>query len=253
MEQTRFDDLAVIESRLHHSLGVGATATNYLQWIRDVVSPHIGSDVLDVGAGLGDVTAMVLQGGRRITAIEPSRELYEDLRARFDTNPNVVTVHRELDKYSRDQPFDSAYMINVLEHIEDHVGALRYLKSLLAPESTVVIYVPAHEFLYGQFDHDVGHFRRYTKRTLTRALAAAGFTNINATYLNSVGAIGWLAYCRMLGRSASDETVVSPYDKVVVPVVKRLESLIPAPFGISVVAYATNPRAPHRTHQFPEL
>jgi hypothetical protein len=50
-----------------------------------------------------------------------------------------------------------------------------------------------------------------------------------------VGAIGWFVYCRLLGRSSSDEVALGTCDRIVIPVMRGIERRIPPPFGVSVL------------------
>ena len=82
------------------------------------------------------------------TTIRPCRERHR-------------TKGRSSDALSDSNQSSTGLMINVLEHIEDDVAALRTLRRLLRPGGRIVLYVPALNGLYGAYDRKVGHFRRY--------------------------------------------------------------------------------------------
>ncbi|MGH8916654.1 MAG: methyltransferase domain-containing protein, partial [Acidimicrobiia bacterium] len=63
----------------------------------------------------------------------------------------------------------------VLEHMEDDVGALRSWSRWLEPGGHVLMSMPAHPGRYGPWDEKVGHFRRYSRQSLGAALGGAGF------------------------------------------------------------------------------
>ena len=69
----------------------------------------------------------------------------------------------------------SAGMFDVLEHIPDEQGILRAIHARMAPGGRLYIAVPAYQWLWSQEDDLAGHFRRYTGRTLRRAMESAGF------------------------------------------------------------------------------
>ena len=58
---------------------------------------------------------------------------------------------------------------NVLEHVEDDVGALRGARARLRPGGVVVMLAPAFELAMSRFDREIGHYRRYSKHTLRAA------------------------------------------------------------------------------------
>jgi hypothetical protein len=62
----------------------------------------------------------------------------------------------------------------------------------------------------------------------------AGFDIVSAKYVNSVGAIGWFLICRVLRRRASEGASVGLMNRMVIPVIRKIESRLSPPFGISV-------------------
>ena len=72
--------------------------------------------------------------------------------------------------------YSAAVSYNVLEHIEDHVAALRSMARLVRPGGRIVLIVPAFPFAMSPVDIATGHVRRYTKKSMRRALAEAGLT-----------------------------------------------------------------------------
>src|SRR5919108_1240892 len=136
-------------------------------------------------------------------------------------------------------PVDSAVAINVLEHLEDDVGSLRDLRGVVVPGGTVVLLVPGYPALYGEFDRAVGHLRRYTPATLRRAVEAAGLRVEVLRPVNLLGGLAWWAAVRVGGRSRPTPTLVKLYDRLVVPLVRRLERRFRPPFGQSVLCVAS--------------
>jgi len=102
-------------------------ATNYNVWLLDRARPHLGSRVLDAGAGTGTFTEMAAADGRElVVAMEPDPLFADELELRFAGRENVEVVQLEVDDVSRGTvpaPFDSVVCFNVLEHIRDQAGA----------------------------------------------------------------------------------------------------------------------------------
>ena len=134
--------------------------------------------------------------------------------------------------------FDTAICINVLEHIEDDLLACRLTYEMLRPSGHFSIVVPALPILYGTIDEAVGHFRRYTRGSLREVLEAAGFEVVRCRYMNCVGVPGWFLTNRILKQQSQSTKQVRFFDTYVVPITRRIEALLPPPFGMSVVGIA---------------
>ena len=74
--------------------------------------------------------------------------------------------------------------VNVLEHIADDVGALKAFKRILVPGGRVIVFVPAAAGCVRSADAELGHHRRYSKRTLRAAFTDAGLELIRLRYTN---------------------------------------------------------------------
>lgn len=95
--------------------------------------------------------------------------------------------------------FDAILVADVLEHVEDDLGALRELRRVSADDAVLVATVPAYEWLWSQHDVFNHHFRRYTRPMLVERVRAAGWEPKLATYFNSV-LLPPIAAVRKLGR-----------------------------------------------------
>lgn len=82
------------------------------------------------------------------------------------------------------QRFDLVTLLDVIEHVDDDVAALRATSGVLAPGGHVVVTVPAFPFLWTAHDDLNHHQRRYTKQRLKSALEASGFRVERLTYFN---------------------------------------------------------------------
>ena len=131
--------------------------------------------------------------------------------------------------------------VNVLEHIEDDCAALRALSRLVVPGGRLVVWVPGYPRLYGEFDRQVGHVRRYTPATLRAALEGADLTPVEVRPVNLLGGLAWWLIVRHGGVSAPRPRLVQLYDRTVVPLTRAVERRITPPFGQSVMAAAIVP------------
>ncbi|MBC8090623.1 MAG: class I SAM-dependent methyltransferase [Pseudonocardia sp.] len=218
-----------------------AGAVNYRRWLCSLGVRYFGSPdgegVLEIGSGLGYYAADWADLGVRITASEADPERLAALRTRFADDPRVgvreLTVPIDIQA-----SYDAVVAYNVLEHIPDHVGALRAFRGLVRTGGAVVLVVPAFPFAMSDFDRAIGHQRRYTVRSLRATLGAAGLRVQRLHYVNAPGLVAWTVMMRLLRQRPGDGALLSVYDKAVVPVMSSVEKVIRAPFGQSVFAVA---------------
>ena len=100
----------------------------------------------------------------------------------------------------------------------------------------VLIYVPAIQAAYGPLDAELGHHRRYSKRTLSAAFSAAGLELIRLQYANAIGLIGWMYNSHVTKARHHSVEQVKLFERFVAPWALPLERLIPPPLGSSLVA-----------------
>ncbi len=132
--------------------------------------------------------------------------------------------------------YDSVVFLNVLEHIEDDLGALERINRLLRPGGTIVVLVPQYKWLFGSFDRQVGHHRRYIKSELRDRLHATGFQLVKEKSFNAPAIFGWWINAVLLQRKTMGKVQLKIFD-MLVPVFSRMEKLLPLP-GISLIAVA---------------
>lgn len=235
------------ENRQHFSysgteLECTSLAVNYYRGVFESVAPYLGDRVLEVGAGEGSFTKLLLERGGEVISLEPSDNLYPRLEAAVGHYPNVQLVHSFLSDYVRlargGKPLTSAVYINVLEHIEKDEEELRLIYDLLPVGGCLVIFVPALPWLYSQIDKDLGHFRRYYKSELEAKVRQLGLRIVKSRYFDFIGVWAWLIWMRWLGRGLGDAKQIVLYDRFVVPVTQALEKIIPPPIGKNVLLIA---------------
>jgi SAM-dependent methyltransferase len=214
-------------------------ARNYHKWILAEFLPYLGASVAEVGAGMGTFSTMILEAGvGRLKAFEPSPNMYPLLQRTLSKDRRATAINDVFDTRSAGERFDSILYVNVLEHIEDDAAELANAYEALESRGHLLVFVPALSWLYGDFDRRVGHFRRYTKKTLTALAQRSGFTVIKARYFDVVGIIPWYVNFVLL-RNRMGASSVSWYDTLVVPWMRFVEGLVPPPIGKNLLLIAT--------------
>jgi SAM-dependent methyltransferase len=216
----------------------GESAPNYLSWVAELCGRHLGHRVLEVGAGLGAITARYEQG-REVVANDVSSTCVRALRDRFAGHPNVRVEDRDLRGLELDERFDSVLLVNVLEHIADDVEALRGLARLLVPGGNIVVYVPALNGLYGALDHKIGHYRRYSVWRLREVFVEAGLVPVELRWVNFIAIPAWAAFGRGdVNDPQRSSKLLSLWDRTAVPAGRFVENHVRTPIGLNVLGVA---------------
>jgi glycosyltransferase involved in cell wall biosynthesis len=210
-----------------------AALHRYNSWLWEKAAPYVGARVLEVGAGTGTMTRQ-MASRELVVATDVDEKYVRMLRNTFSNDAHVRVCKFDL---GGDVPaelgsgFDSIVCLNVLEHVEDDVRALRHLHDLLAPNGRLVLIVPALQSLYGEIDRAIGHYRRYERADLMEKLRAAGFSIEHHSAFNVIGALGWFVNGRLLKRRAVPG-VQARINDCLVPLL-RLEDHLRPPVGLS--------------------
>jgi SAM-dependent methyltransferase len=77
-------------------------------------------------------------------------------------------------------------MMDVLEHLDDDAGALREMIRLVRPGGLLVVTVPAHRWLWSDWDVALHHRRRYSRRVLLALVNQPGVELLHCAYFNSL-------------------------------------------------------------------
>jgi 2-polyprenyl-3-methyl-5-hydroxy-6-metoxy-1,4-benzoquinol methylase len=218
-----------------------ATAVNHRRWFVELAVPYLGDEPIEIGSGLGDYALEWAPKFKSFTATEADPERLVALKERMADHP-TVDVRQMLLPTEETGTYSAAVSYNVLEHIEDHVGALKSIANLVRPGGAIVLIVPAFMFAMSGVDIATGHVRRYTRKTMRAALTEAGLEIERIQYANALGLIGYYMATSVFKLTPKEGAMVKVYDKFVLPVTKGAESIIRPPFGQSVFAVARTPR-----------
>jgi len=215
-------------------------APRYNRWQYDRIAPFLGRRICEVGAGIGNISSLIRRAAPEVLVLVDTDPYYRQaLQARFGVAPEVIIDELTLpdgtasDRFGKHR-LDTVVALNVVEHIDQDVEALRCMAGMLAPGGRVVILVPALEGLFGSLDRELGHCRRYTRRSLSDRMRQAGFRVEQAFYFNLIGTLGWWYNARVRQVPRIPGWQVRWLERFV-PVL-RLEDHISLPFGQSVIA-----------------
>ena len=216
-------------------------AKRYQSHVFELLRPHVGRNVLEVGCGIGTTSLRLAEIAERLVCIEPNLNCVSRARAALDGHPKISLKICHLEECDPAdmvrERFDTIVCVNVLEHIEDDVHALRLFRDLVAPAGgKVLIFVPAVQAAYGPLDAALGHHRRYSKTTLRRAFETAGLDLVTLRYTNPIGLIGWMYNAHISGTTEHTSGQVRLFEQFVAPWALPLDRLVAPPLGLSLFA-----------------
>jgi SAM-dependent methyltransferase len=215
-------------------------AVNYHKWILEEFRPFLGKKLVEVGAGTGSFSEMLIEENpKNLALVEPS-EMFKFLEQNISQIETAARVNFYNSIFSEtahkfDEKPDTIIYVNVLEHIEDDAGELRKVHETLESGGRCLIFVPALRALYGAFDEKVGHFRRYAKSELEDKVKAAGFKVVKSKYFDFVGIFPWYVKYKLLKSDSLESGAVTTYDKFAVPVTKQFERFLKFPVGKNIL------------------
>jgi SAM-dependent methyltransferase len=233
------------DDEAHNEEGMGVWAEIRLQEIHAQMKKHKLRTIWEVGAGNGAVCIGLSKLGHEVIAVEP---LYAG--ARYIASQRLVTFGSTLDELklpNKSIPAIGAF--DVLEHIENPVPMLNEFSRVLSKNGFLLITVPAHQFLFSEYDSSIGHFRRYSVSELRSQLSVAGFEIVSCRFLFSfLVPFAWvlrvlpekigLKNSATSRQSARTQFRIAQWLSAVFRSLVAIEKIFRLPFGLSILAVA---------------
>jgi glycosyltransferase involved in cell wall biosynthesis len=225
----------------HVTLARMARLEPYNRWLAGRFRGALGSRVLEIGAGFGNMTRH-LTGRELVVASDLDPVALEYLRGCFreDASVRVASYRFPLEAAQREEiralRLDTIVCLNVLEHIEQDTATLSDMHAALPAGGRLILIVPALAWLYGSLDEQLRHFRRYEKEELEQKVRAAGFVLEDCRFLNRPGILGWYLNGRILRRRVLPRGQLAAF-KLLLPLLRREEANPPST-GMSLLAIA---------------
>jgi SAM-dependent methyltransferase len=218
-----------------------ARARRLGDWMFSQFADLVRGRVVEVGAGIGTFSQRLLDRGiDGLLLIEPEAGCAAHLGTRFAGRADVEVVADSVPGcaalQARAGAVDFLLCQNVLEHVQDHRGALSEMAASLAPGGSLGLLVPAHPRLYGSLDRRFGHERRYRRRDLAELVRGSGLEVERIHSFNALGVLGWIAKSARRNPSL-DPASLRAYE-LLLPLYRWLERIHPPPFGLSLVVRA---------------
>jgi SAM-dependent methyltransferase len=218
---------------------------------RDILAEYLAREgnlpanarILEIGCGTGHNLPMLAAFGS-VEAIEIDPAAREIASARLGSPVGAAPLP-ELSGVDRGA-YDLIAVLDVVEHIEDDVAALKAMATCLKPGGKILITVPAHQWMWSAHDVVNHHHRRYSKKALLAAIQAAGLKPGKLGYFNSLlfplaaaARIGG----RLTGRDDSDDSpppkIVNALFETIFRLERHLVGRVPLTPGLSIITLVT--------------
>lgn len=215
---------------------------SFYEWNLGVFPIERGSRILDFGCGPGLYFEPIMKYAPEFyMATDYSANYLKQVEMLGQGHANCETclldlMSTSLPKTLVEQRFDYALCFDVLEHIQDDEKALQNIHRIMISTGTKLLFlrVPALQFIYGTNDKAIGHFRRYSTKSLMALMQRCSFRIQRIRYHNILGIIPWYLIGRVAGRSIA----VSPNEgrmfNSIVPLLRFAENILPPPIGLSL-------------------
>jgi hypothetical protein len=229
---------STLSPTLPFELRLLTNALNYQRWVIETVNPFFGNRILELGAGIGNMSFNV-PVKELFVASEVDSGLFALLQRRLsprqNNGENIICERLDLcadwvtsmGKYS----LDTIVSFNVMEHIEDDFGAFRQQVEILrnSPDDRpkrIITFVPAHDWALGTLDREFGHFRRYSaKRLHTIFKKLAPDATVQHRYFNLIGLPGWFLNGKILKTKTFNENQIKIFEAIC-PYIKKADDFI---------------------------
>jgi 2-polyprenyl-3-methyl-5-hydroxy-6-metoxy-1,4-benzoquinol methylase len=227
-------DIAGFETLQHIS-----SAPDFNYWMYRTIFPFLKGSVLELGSGIGNLSDCIIKDFSEVTLSDYNTEYCTFLQDKYHTHPNVrqiISIDLQDPQFKikhahLKERFDSIVLLNVIEHLENDQLSVDYCHFLLKKNGNLILLAPAYQLLYSQFDREIGHYRRYTTRSL-KGLIQKDFALIHHQYFNFLGMTAWLFINKIMGRKKLSTNSMTTFNRIV-PIAKILDKIVANKIGLS--------------------
>lgn len=219
-----------------------AEAPKFNLWMYQTIVPYINGKILEIGSGIGNLSQYFIRDNKNVFLTDYDEEYVQLLKKRFPENTdkifrldlNDASFKKKFDHL--ENTFDSIFLLNVLEHIEDDFTAIAHCRFLLKPGGSLLVLVPSYSFLYSRMDRLLGHYRRYTSQSLNQVMKKNGLEVGTTFHFNILGIAGWF-WNKLFNQAEISETKMKLYNRLV-PFGRILDKVFLNKMGLSVITVA---------------
>ncbi|MBK9293411.1 MAG: class I SAM-dependent methyltransferase [Oligoflexia bacterium] len=232
------------------SLELLEKADNYIRLSTLELSKHLNGKVLELGSGNGNLTQH-LAFDFEITALDLQQSYLNDLKNKIlnlektkgKNAKEFKAIQADLTKTpdaTLINQYDSLLSCQVLEHLPDDELVIKNYAPCIRPGGQIVLQLPAHMFAFNNLDKNLGHFRRYSRKSAEALVKSVGLRVKKSYYFNFFGLLGWLWYGSVLKNQILPEKELSIFN-ILAPITLKLDLLFSRICGLNVIVVAQKP------------
>lgn len=219
------------------TLSVIEKANKFNKWMYETIKPYSKGRILEIGCGIGNISEFFINDNFDIVLSDLRDNYIEIVKNKFTNEVikiDLVDVDFETKHKDLIGTFDTVFALNVVEHIKDDHKAIENCKKLLKNQGHLIILVPAYQTLFNNFDFELEHYRRYTKKSLKQLIKANQLNIIKTFSFNVIGILGWFVSGSILKKKTIPEGQMGLFNTLV-PVFKLADILTFKKIGLSVI------------------
>jgi SAM-dependent methyltransferase len=218
---------------MYHYVGLELELFKYAnQWKKYLSKNMLGyitGDVLEVGSGIGSTTRFLINKSvRSWICLEPDDNLLQISKKNLQPesfSSKIQYINNDIGIFKKKDKFDTIIYIDVLEHIKYSDVEISKACHLLRDKGTLILILPAHQFLFSEFDSHVGHYRRYNLNDVERIIPSH-YEIIKYKYLDSFSLVLSLSNKLFLKRSLPTKIQIKIWNLIFIRISKFLDSIL---------------------------
>lgn len=247
MANNTVDKLIFESAMTRNAASMQGQTENYFRWNLNIFPIEKNKRILDLGSGPGMYLRQIMAYAPSFyMAVDNNATYLEQIRLAFEKRPGCKTLQLDLtDPMIADllggYSFDYVLFFDVLEHMEDEKQALRNIHNLMKSCRTRVLFlrVPALQFIYGTNDRAIGHYRRYSAKSLMKLLESCSFQVDLIRYQNFIAIPLWYIIGNVFKRALAVSNAEGSIFNHMVPAIRFMETVIHPPIGLSLYCICT--------------
>lgn len=229
------------------TLNIISEAHRFNEWMYNNIKPWLKGNILEIGSGIGNISRYVLRDFPSVSLSDYDSAYVSILQGKFAQHPSIkgfYSIDLQHKKFEETYPehrqrYDSIFLLNVIEHLADDQAAVEHCAWMLKPGGNLVLLAPSYNWLFCRMDKELGHFRRYTTKTLSRVVESSGELQVtHRTYFNATGIAGWLIMGKWLNQAALRKNEMTAFNRIV-PIAKLTDKIFARSIGLSSIVVGT--------------
>ena len=206
-------------------------ANKFNAWMTDKIRPYVGQNVLEIGAGIGNITKEILPR-QNYSATDINPDCLQIIKSFQFNKPYLSVAYLDLKDVTNfsdhGKVFDTIICLNVIEHLDEDEQAARNIAKLLEENGRAIVLVPRGQWLFGSLDKVLGHKRRYSEKMLRNLAGRAGLSVKKIIQFNRISTIPWFVNGKIFKKRTFSRFQIFMMN-LFTPIFRRIDKFLPFP------------------------